>query len=85
MATPKWWKIVLLVNNETIFVPIVGDECVTGILFHELPDSMKTGFLKHVENWSDYNKISEYFDNLVPIFRWREIRDIYKFFLLQQP
>jgi hypothetical protein len=84
MATPKWWKIVLSVDNDTIFVPIAGNKCVTRIVFHELPYSMKTGFLKHVANWSDYNKISEYFDNLIPIFRWREIYDIYKFFQLNR-
>lgn len=82
MATPKWWKIV--VNNETILVPISGDESVTLSSLSELPDSMKTGFLKHVNNWRDYNKISEYFDNLHPLTRWCEISDIFKLFLHQK-
>jgi hypothetical protein len=79
MATPKWWRIVL-VDNSTIFVPICGEKCVTGVIFSDLPKVMKTGFLSHVKNWYDWIAICEYFESLNPLNRWHELNSIYTFF-----
>jgi hypothetical protein len=83
MATPKWWRIVL-VDNSTIFVPICGEKRVTGVSFSDLPKVMKLGVLRHVKNWGDWIAICEYFDSLSPLIRWHELENIYTFCLQQQ-
>lgn len=80
MATPKLWCIVL-VNKKNIFIPVNGVERVENIIYSELPESMRNGLLKNISNWSNAYEMYNYFQSLDPVISFREIIDIFKFFI----
>jgi hypothetical protein len=77
MATPNLCHVVTVYLDEIkkIYLPIKGN-FVNQSKYEDLPVSMKNGVLRHVADWSNFNEIHDYFENLNPIASFCEMADI---------